>query len=133
VWRAAYSGPTRLACSWNLKSNVLGTTYRYTREVRIDGELCYDVTDWWATGYLSNSAMLGLIVIGHEAAHMRGVRNESAANCAGVNFAYRYMKRRGTFKRYDERKIAFKLVSNKNWPPAYELGRTPCLLAFAID
>ena len=133
AWKAAYGGPTRLTCNWNLKSNVLGVANSYTREVRIDGKLCYAVADWWQTGDLSKGAMLGLIVIGHEAAHMRGVHNESTANCAGVNFAYRYMKRNGTFKRYDERKIAFELVSNKDWPPAYRLGRTPCALAFAID
>ncbi len=98
---------------------MLGVANSYTREVRIDGKLCYAVADWWQTGDLSKGAMLGLIVIGHEAAHMRGVHNESTANCAGVNFAYRYMKRNGTFKRYDERKIAFELVSNKDWPPAY--------------
>jgi hypothetical protein len=133
VWRAAYSGPTRLACSWNLKPNVLGVANSYTREVRIDGLLCTALTYWWRTGNLNDRAMLGLIVTGHEAAHMRGVRDESAANCAGVNFAYRYMKQRGTFRRYDERKIAFNLTSNKDWPPAYKLGRTPCPLAFAID
>jgi hypothetical protein len=71
--------------------STLGLTNMYTRHVWLLDRICVGLAGWQrSTGDTVKPAELeSLVTLFHEAAHAHGVRNERAAECAGVRGALR--------------------------------------------
>ena len=96
-----------------------------TGQVVVDRNLvCAPIETYGGTRRLTNLTITALTTIGHEAAHARGVRSERTAECAGIRFAYRWMKSHGTLLEYDAAGVVADLMDDSNRPPAYKLRGT---------
>ena len=86
--------------------------------------VCKPLIDFAKTGKVSNWTVWAIQAVGHEAAHVRGVRVERVAECSGTRFAYSYMKRKGVFKTYVEAGIRKDLLDDSHRPAEYKLRGT---------
>ena len=94
-----------------------------TREVSFDRErVCDPIVEWRRTGRVSNWTVSAIVTVGHEAAHLRSVHNESKAECLGVHFADAYMSRQGIYRSYVRSEIVAQLMDNSPRPKAYWLS-----------
>jgi hypothetical protein len=94
------------------------------RRVLLQAIHCTSLERHQATGQLNGWVPSAYITIGHEAAHLRGVRSERKAECAGVRFAYAYMKRIGIFAKYSESSLVHFLLDDSRRDPAAKLNGT---------
>jgi hypothetical protein len=93
-------------------------------------KVCSPFAAYWGGAPLNAKRLNAVLTIAHESAHLRGIRNEAAAECAGVRGALRILKA-GREKPYMLR-VARRtlLVEFEPYrPPAYKLrGRCAVLL-----
>jgi hypothetical protein len=61
------------------------------------------------------------VTVGHEAAHLRGVRAESKAESLGARFAYDCLLRTGAFARHDASDVVTQLLDDSQRRPAYKI------------
>ena len=96
-----------------------------TRHVWLDQRAVRQpVTKYVMNGTLNGRTVLAISTIGHEAAHLRGVKNERAAMCAGAKFAYGYLRDTGAFRDYSASRIKSVLLNDSGRPAAYKLNGT---------
>jgi hypothetical protein len=118
------TGPSlnRLFGQYSGRSEVLGLHDPRTGETWLHATWVCEVLDThMRTGRLSNWTVDALVIVGHEAAHARGIDNESKAECAGVKWAWWYMNRTHVFVKYDPNGVKAQLLDNSNRPAAYKL------------
>lgn len=107
---------------------VYGTAVRRTHAIGLNSRYtCKWLIDWQRTGVFGPRALYGLVVIGHEIAHTRGVRNEAQAECRGARAALTEMRRIGMSR--------LEMIRATKWlrerhdafaPPAYRLAKLDC-------
>ena len=106
--RLSYSSLAEASTLMGLAEHSTGKTWFHAKRV------CQQIVAYARTGRLYDTTVAALATVGHEAAHVRGVRNEARAECAGVRFAWRYLKESGAFAKYAVGGIRRTLLSGLN-------------------
>ena len=106
---------------------LMGIAQQSTNRMWLNNRLvCKPLLSFQQGGPLTERTLDAFVTVGHEAAHLRGVHNESRATCAGVKFTWSYLRWTGDLDYFGRDWIRRHLLSNRGRSAGYELGH--CLI-----